>query len=64
MLLVACWRRWCWCVVFFFFAVPGYVGIGIMEMSLFGFGGWVLVQWVFYGIINKIFWNLCYKTIA
>ena len=44
MLLVACWRRWCWCVVFFFFAVPGYVGIGIMEMSLFGLGGWVLVQ--------------------
>ena len=37
MLLVACWRRWCWCVVLFF-AVPGYDGIGILEMSLFGFG--------------------------
>lgn len=37
MLLVACWLRWCWCVVFFF-DVPGYDGIGILEMALFDRG--------------------------
>jgi len=51
-------------VWFSFFAVPGYDGIGILEMAFFGFSGWVWVQWVFYGIINEIFWNLCYKTIT